>query len=64
MLLVFLGSTLVLLKVIVGYFAASNHSALAKCSSKAFTFVFRLETGIVTSTDELAGFALSTLIVP
>ncbi len=34
--------TFVLLNVMVGYFAASKKSAACKCSSKAFTLVFKL----------------------
>jgi hypothetical protein len=56
--------TLVLLKVMFGYFSASKKSGVFKCSSKAFTLVFKLANGMVTLTDESAGFALSTEIVP
>eukprot|EP01086_Lenisia_limosa_P015763 TRINITY_DN5253_c0_g1_i2.p1 TRINITY_DN5253_c0_g1~~TRINITY_DN5253_c0_g1_i2.p1 ORF type:complete len:115 (+),score=5.27 TRINITY_DN5253_c0_g1_i2:231-575(+) len=57
-------STLVLLKVMFGYFAALNQASSWNSLSKATTLVFTLLKGIVTSTDEFEGFALSTLIVP
>lgn len=57
-------STFVLLKVMFGYFAALNQASSWNYLSKAGTFVFTLLNGIVTSTDELAGFALSTFITP
>lgn len=57
-------STFVLLKVIFGYLAALNQASCWNSLSKAGTFVFTLLKGIVTSTEEFAGLALSTLITP
>ena len=47
-----------------GYLAALNQPSCWNSLSRAGTLVFTLLTGIVTSTDEFAGLALSTLMTP
>src|SRR5438309_1538089 len=57
-------STLVLLKVIVGYFVASRNSSVFKWASSFSTPVCRPSSGNVTVTEDLVRSAASSRILP
>ena len=58
------GFTEVLLNVMVGWLATSKKSGFRRCSSRLASFVKTVAAWIVNSTEELSGFARSTLMVP
>src|SRR5690348_4914130 len=60
----FVAVTFVLLKFIVGYFAASNHPASFKSLSRISIAVFIVLTAMLTSKKEFEGFEASQFIVP